>query len=159
MKQCIKCKKHKLLSEFNRAPTNKDNLCNTCKICHNKWLRKHYRTHKTEYKTCHRKYTKTLVGYLRRVFYAMKNRCNNPKNTSYKNYGGRGINCLFKNSQELVNYVINELKIDPRGLTIDRIDNNGNYEYGNIRFVTQAENNKNRKQIRDNYGKYTTKRI
>ena len=41
-------------------------------------------------------------------------------------------------------YVIDELRVDPRGLQIDRIDNDGHYEKGNIRFVTCVENNNNR---------------
>lgn len=79
-------------------------------------------------------------------FVGIKQRCNNPKYKGYKNYGGRGIRCLFKSSDEFVNYIINELQIDPRKLTIDRIDNDGNYERGNIRFVTQTENLKNRRK-------------
>lgn len=42
---------------------------------------------------------------------------------------------------------MNELKIDPRGLTIDRIDNSGNYEKGNIQFITHKENNQNRRKV------------
>ncbi len=63
-------------------------------------------------------------------------RCNNPNDVSYKYYGGRGIQCLFESCSEFTNYVINELQVDPRGLQIHRINNNGNYEPGNIKFLT-----------------------
>lgn len=42
-------------------------------------------------------------------------------------------------------YIINELQVDPRNLTIDRINNDGHYERGNIRFVSYSENLKNRR--------------
>ena len=75
----------------------------------------------------------------------MKERCSNPKRKAYERYGGRGIKCLFNSPDEFINYVINELQIDPRGLQIDRINNNGHYEPGNIRFVTSKINNNNRR--------------
>lgn len=106
---------------------------------------KYYQEHKIEAVEYQRKYRQTLKGYLRNCFGSMKQRCNNLKNKSYKNYGGRGIRCLFKSSQEFVDYVVNELKVDPRGLQIDRIDNDGHYEPGNIRFVTCKVNNNNRR--------------
>lgn len=94
-----------------------------------------------------RQYRKTINGYLRHIFASMKHRCYNPKCKSYKNYGGRGIKCLFKSSNEFVDYIINELQVDPRGLTIDRINNDGHYEPGNIRFVSYSENLKNRRSF------------
>ena len=63
----------------------------------------------------------------------------------YKNYGGHGIKNKFKSTGEFVDYVINELQVDPCGLQIDRINNDGNYERGSIRFVTCSENNRNRR--------------
>lgn len=73
-----------------------------------------------------------------------KSRCNNPKNSHYKHYGGRGIKFLFKES--FVDFVDYCLSIGwKEGLEMDRIDNNGNYEPGNIRFVTRRENVLNRR--------------
>ena len=92
-------------------------------------------------------YLNTINGHLRHVFANIKHRCCNPKCKHYKNYGGRGIKCLFKNADEFVDYVINELQTDPRGLTIDRINNEGHYEFGNIRFVSYSENLKNRRSF------------
>ncbi len=83
-------------------------------------------------------------GYLRIVFSGMNRRCTDPEHKSYKWYGGCGIRVCFKSFDDFFDYVTNDLKIDPRGLTIDRIDNSGNYEKGNIRFVSQAENNRNK---------------
>jgi len=65
----------------------------------------------------------------------------------YKDYGGRGIKVKFTSFEDFYNHIINTIKIDPRGLTIDRIDNDGHYEKGNIRFVSRAENNRNKNHI------------
>ncbi|MEK0337843.1 MAG: hypothetical protein QQN41_10460, partial [Nitrosopumilus sp.] len=93
-------------------------------------------------KNC-KKYYSTINGHLQGIFAAMKHRCSNPNCPTFKYYGKRGIEVCFT-SDEFVDYVVNELQVDPRGLTIDRIDNSGNYEKGNIQFVTQKENCQNR---------------
>ena len=86
----------------------------------------------------------TIEKHLRRIFSAMKQRCYKKNNLQYHRYGGRGIKICFERD-EFVDYVINELQIDPRELDCDRIDNNGNYERGNIRFVTHKVNCNNLK--------------
>lgn len=96
-----------------------------------------------------KKYQQTFIGNLRHRFRQMKERCNNPKDKDYKYYGGRSIKCLFKSANEFVNHIINDLSYDTfekiKGLQIDRIDNNGHYELGNVRFVTPKENCNNRR--------------
>lgn len=94
-------------------------------------------------KSC-RKYYSTIDGHLRAVYSNMVQRCCNPHDKDYHNYGGRGIKCLFYSADEFVNYVNFALKIDPRKLQIDRVDNDGDYEAGNIRFVTARVNINNR---------------
>ena len=70
---------------------------------------------------------------------AMKRRCYYTKHKSYKWYGGRGIKICdeWKNDfQAFYDYM------GPRDITqsIDRIDNDGNYEPDNVRWVSKAEN-------------------
>ena len=98
-------------------------------------------------KAC-REYKSTLIGQLRNCFSKIKQRCENPNATDYERYGGRGIRCNFKSSDEFVDYVVNTLKVDPRGLQIDRINNDGHYELGNIRFVTAKVNANNKRKMR-----------
>lgn len=70
----------------------------------------------------------------------MKMRCNNPKDNAYKNYGSRGI-MVCKELDEFITFynwaITNGYK---EGLELDRIDNDGNYEPSNCRFVTAREN-------------------
>jgi hypothetical protein len=61
-----------------------------------------------------------------------KDRCSNTNNTRYKDYGGRGIKFLFNSFDEF--YA--ELGACPVELTLDRTNNNGNYEPGNVRWAT-----------------------
>jgi hypothetical protein len=78
----------------------------------------------------------------RGIFYAMKRRCQNSKDSSYKNYGGRGIKMLICSYAEF----IKEVGRRPgKNWSIDRIDNDGNYEIGNIRWATIHEQRRNRR--------------
>ncbi|KKN21676.1 hypothetical protein LCGC14_0923040 [marine sediment metagenome] len=107
--------------------------------------RKYQQTHRAEHNAANKKYRQTIRGWLCGCFHHIKERCVNSRHPRYRDYGGRGIKCLFKSSQEFADYVVNELQIDPRNLEVDRIDNNGHYEPGNIRFVTSKENCNNRR--------------
>lgn len=95
----------------------------------------------------HKKYRKTLNGHLQHIYGQIKDRCNNSRCGVYKNYGGRGIQNKFESLNEFRNYIINDLGYNDlnkiKKLEIDRIDNNGHYEKGNIRFITHKENCKN----------------
>ena len=71
-------------------------------------------------------------------------RCNNPKSDSYYRYGGRGIKCLIGNTIREVVTFLEQLPGYFDGAQIDRIDNDGNYEAGNLRWVTNAENQMNK---------------
>ncbi|KKK76592.1 hypothetical protein LCGC14_2862090 [marine sediment metagenome] len=132
MKTCTKCKQELpvTLEFFYAHKRGKYGLQSQCKQCYCKISNVYYATTK---------------GYLRRVYASMKQRCTNTEHISYKYYGARGIKCLFT-PDAFVNYVVNTLKVDPRGLQIDRIDNDGDYEPGNIRFVTRSENCQNKRK-------------
>ena len=74
-----------------------------------------------------------------------KQRCVNPKDPNFPNYGGRGIKFLFESISEAVLYVLQELgpPLD-RYQFIDRIDNNSHDMPGNLRYVNPSQSADNR---------------
>lgn len=73
-----------------------------------------------------------------RTWAGILQRCNNPNSSAYKNYGGRGIK-VHPSWLQFSNFLKDVgLKSDPK-LTIDRIDNDGNYEPGNVRWATRTQ--------------------
>ena len=83
--------------------------------------------------------------WLDRRLTAAKQRCENPKDANYRHYGSRGIKFDFASVTDAGLYLINVFGLPSRKMEIDRIDNNGNYAKGNIRFVTRSENNSNKR--------------
>ncbi len=75
---------------------------------------------------------------------AMKQRTRNSRSPFFADYGGRGIELRFQSRKHFIDWVLREFPRESyRGLQIDRIDNNGHYEPGNLRLVPQRENLRN----------------
>lgn len=91
---------------------------------------------------------------LYKIYNSMKQRVFNPKNKDYLNYGGRGIAVCPEWTESYIKFrdwSLNNGYTD--NLEIDRINNDGNYEPSNCRFVTHKENMKNTRQCKINIQK------
>ena len=95
--------------------------------------------------------TKTKHGHahtkISNVWVAMNQRCFNSSYKEFHNYGGRGIRVCDEwrdNFQAFYDYVSNLPHFGEKGYSLDRINNDGNYEPGNVRWATAREqcNNK-----------------
>ena len=64
-----------------------------------------------------------------------KRRCRNPNCKEFKDYGGRGIEFRFDSFEQF----FAEIGLRPKGKTLDRIDNHGHYEAGNVQWATKSE--------------------
>lgn len=82
---------------------------------------------------------------LKRAYFNIKYRCENPENYKFHLYGGRGITFKFKDRETFNNYVCS-LPGWFKGAHIDRIDNEKGYEEGNLRWVTNVVNTNNRRR-------------
>ena len=79
-----------------------------------------------------------------RIWGGMISRCHNKKAANYRNYGARGIKVCDRWRYSFENF-LNDMGERPPNLQIDRINNDGNYEPGNCRWVTNKINCANRR--------------
>lgn len=94
-------------------------------------------------------------------FEQIKSRCHDPNSKDFYRYGGRGISCTFLDIYEFYFELLKDgrfhlLLTTPHLYEIDRINNLGNYEAGNIRIATKSENQRNTRRnfiynLIDNY--------
>jgi len=80
-------------------------------------------------------------------YHNMKQRCNNPNNHAYKDYGGRGIKVCkrWSGSRGFLNFLEDMGQPPTNKYQIDRINNNKGYYKRNCRWVVSKNNNRNRR--------------
>lgn len=83
-----------------------------------------------------------------RVWMAMKTRCNNKSQACYKYYGGKGIQVCQRWSESFEMFLL-DMGEPSDGMTLDRIDVNGNYEPANCRWADSKTQSRNRSDNRN----------
>jgi hypothetical protein len=125
LKVCSKCKKDKSFSEFHKDKNRKDGHYCICKQCILDYKKKY------PWKT---------------VFRSIKTRCNSPKYINYKDYGGRGIECRITENELKELWFRDKAWLLNRP-SIDRKNDDGDYEFSNCQFI----------ELKDNVSKRNTK--
>lgn len=133
VKKCSKCKKFKSLSEFHKDKSRKNGSYPQCKKCCKTYREKNKKQIIEQQNMYHKNFPWI------RVFNNIKQRCNNPNNPDYKDYGGRGIKCLIT-EEELRKLWFQDCAWRLKKPSIDREDNDGDYTYNNCRFIEHGLN-------------------
>lgn len=106
---------------------------------------------------CKRRNSLTKHGMARTKIYmlwrSMRDRCDNPNNSAYHNYGGRGIS--YDPSWAIFDSFYADMGNPPHGGTLERKDNNEGYSKANCRWATRKEqcNNKRTNRMMTAFGK------
>jgi len=84
---------------------------------------------------------------LSQVYHAMRQRCSNPNNAGYKNYGGRGIR-VCERWWQFANFLADMGEPPDASFSLDRINNDGDYSPDNCRWATRVEQARNSRKFK-----------
>lgn len=97
--------------------------------------------------------TKAVLKKLWHAAWNAHRRCTNTTHKYYKDYGGRGIEFRFLSVDACRDYLLTLPGHSNLSMWIDRVDNDGHYEIGNLQFTTRSESQKNRRRSRPPHNK------
>lgn len=131
MKTCKHCKETKEVSKenFYVSKVTNSGFEGTCKICRYATKKKQTQARGPEYMS----------------WIEMKRRCDNPNAHEYKHYGLRGIDVCQRWRDSYDDFLADMGRIPSSKHSIDRINNDGNYEPSNCRWATPSEQLRNRR--------------
>ena len=136
-KFCSKCNHYKSLSDFYNCKNYKDKKSYWCKKCIKNYQKIHYSTIIKSISKWLKKDHKNFPW--KRTLRDIKARCNNPKNKSYKNYGGKGIKCEIT-VEELEKLWFRDKAYTMERPSIHRKKSNGNYTLKNCQYIELRKN-------------------
>ncbi len=136
------------MSEYYKNKKQSDDAQVYCKPCNTESNRRWQVANPDKFKKSVRRWQAKNMTPTYVTWYALLSRCRNPKRGNYPRYGGRGITVCERwdtwKGGSFANFLA-DMGERPEGLSIDRIDNEGNYEPGNCRWATTAEQRVNQR--------------